>query len=187
MKCDDCLNSRQVLSENGWHPVCVLMNKQSRLCLFGKKNYYVSAKDAKKKNEQMEQLIKSRQRVREHGEVFTPAWLVKQMCDLLPPEMWEKEKTFLEPCCGTGNFLVEILSRKLERCSTREEALTALGSIYGMDILPDNVEDSRQRMKMIWAAQWPMGEDVEAMLQRNVICADALQKMEEMAKEDERK
>lgn len=53
--------------------------------------------------------------------------------------------------------------------------------------MPDNVEDSRQRLKMIWAAQWPMGEDVEAMLQRNVICADALQKMEEMAKEDERK
>lgn len=130
----------------------------------------------------MEQLIKSKQRVRDHGEVFTPAWLVKQMCDLLPPEMWEKEKTFLEPCCGTGNFLVEILSRKLERCRTREEALTALGSIYGMDILPDNVEDSRQRLKTIWATRWPMGEDVEAILQKNVICADALQKMEEMEK-----
>lgn len=137
--------------------------------------------------EQTEQLIKSKKRVRDHGEVFTPAWLVKQMCDLLPPEMWEKEKTFLEPCCGSGNFLVEMLSRKLERCRTRDDALKALGSIYGMDILPDNVEDSRRRMKMIWAAKWPMGEDVEDILQRNVICADSLQKMEEMAKEDERK
>lgn len=182
MKCDDCLNSRQVLSENGWHPVCVLMNKQSRLCLFGKKNYYVSAKDAKKENEQMEQLIKSRQRVRDHGEVFTPEWLVKQMCDLLSPEMWEPQRTFLEPACGTGNFLVEILSRKLDRCQTREDALIALGSIYGIDILPDNVEDSRQRLKKIWATRWPMGEDVEAILRANVICANSLQKMEELAK-----
>lgn len=165
-------------------------HKQCARCLEISRKAYAKACAAagrKRRAEQMEQLIKSRQRVRDHGEVFTPAWLVKQMCDLLPPEMWEPQRTFLEPACGTGNFLVEILSRKLDRCQTREDALIALGSIYGIDILPDNVEDSRQRMKKIWAAQWPMGEDVEAILERNVICADALQKMEEMAKEDERK
>lgn len=51
MKCDDCLNARRVLSENGWHPVCVLANKQAKLCIFGNKNYYVSAKGEKKESE----------------------------------------------------------------------------------------------------------------------------------------
>ena len=95
----------------------------------------------------MEQLIKSRKRVREHGEVFTPAWLVKQMCDLLPPEMWEKEKTFLEPCCGTGNFLVEILSRSLEVhalrgvCAEQDYAAMACAVVPGVRFCDGEAEE----------------------------------------------
>lgn len=57
---------------------------------------------------QKERLIKSKERVKEHAEVFTPSWLVKDMCDTIPSEIWENiESTFLEPACGNGNFLVE--------------------------------------------------------------------------------
>lgn len=66
-----------------------------------------------------EKLIKSKQRVSDFGEVFTPAHIVKDMCDLVPAEMWVSiDITFLEPACGTGNFLAEILARKLELCKT---------------------------------------------------------------------
>ena len=60
-----------------------------------------------------EKLIKSKQRVQDFAEVYTPSWLVKDMCDLIPQEMWNDiDKTFLEPACGNGNFLVEIFDRK---------------------------------------------------------------------------
>lgn len=104
-----------------------------------------------------ERLVKSTDRVRDLGEVFTPAATVQSMLDLLPSEMWEvhPSPTFLEPACGDGNFLVAILARKLERIGAAHEsgtlpagpgidamqfhALEALASIYAMDISPDNV------------------------------------------------
>ena len=104
-----------------------------------------------------ERLVKSGERVRDLGEVFTPAATVKEMLDLLPAKMWaiHPSSTFLEPACGDGNFLVAILNRKLERVAkaysagklpagTEEEAaqfhaLEALASIYGVDISKDNI------------------------------------------------
>jgi hypothetical protein len=104
-----------------------------------------------------ERLVKSTDRVRDLGEVFTPAATVQSMLDLLPSEMWEvhPSSTFLEPACGDGNFLVAILARKLGRVAAALEtgtlpagpgmdalqfhALEALASIYAMDISPDNV------------------------------------------------
>lgn len=82
-----------------------------------------------------EKLIKSKQRVKDFAEVFTPAHIVKDMCDLVPEEMWTNvETTFLEPACGTGNFLVEILERKFKLCKDWEDGLRALKSVYGVDI-----------------------------------------------------
>lgn len=130
----------------------------------------------------VERLVKSSDRVRDLGEVFTPAATVQSMLDLLPPEMWDvhPSPTFLEPACGDGNFLVAILARKLECVRRAHEAGTlpagsgidalqfhaheALASIYAMDISPDNVvggsllhgPGARDRMLMLidewWAA-----------------------------------
>lgn len=99
-----------------------------------------------------EKLIKSKERVKEFAEVYTPAWLVKAMCDLVDDEKNEGKKigdiftTVLEPACGNGNFLVEILERKLKNCKTAEDVNHALMSIYGVDIQADNIVEAKERM-----------------------------------------
>lgn len=122
--------------------------------------------------------IKSKRRVRDFGEVFTAEREVKAMCDLLPDEMWETGHTFLEPCCGNGNFLVEILRRKLDRCADSQAASAAVSDIFGIDIQQDNVAESRARMAAIVAERYPE-LDVRGILERNIVCADALKLMEE--------
>lgn len=80
----------------------------------------------------MSKQIKSRKRVKEFAEVFTAEREVNAMCDLIPAEIWDNiESTFLEPACGNGNFLVEILARKFERCKDEKDGLKALASIVG--------------------------------------------------------
>ena len=98
-------------------------------------------------NEQ--RLVKSAERVRDLGEVFTPSHIVNDMLNLLPDEMWRTHPpaTFLEPACGDGNFLIAILDRKLQRVTAHTDdpqtrqilALAALASIYGVDISPENI------------------------------------------------
>lgn len=90
-----------------------------------------------------ESLLKSKVRVKALGEVFTPAALVAEMLDKLPQDCWLPDKTFLEPSCGTGNFLVQILERKLQ---AGHRPLQALSTIYGVDIMQDNIFESRKRM-----------------------------------------
>lgn len=83
----------------------------------------------------MQKLIKSKKRVKEFAEVFTADKEVKAMCDLIPKDIWENiESTFLEPACGTGNFIVEILERKYARCEGEKDGLKALSSVFGIDI-----------------------------------------------------
>lgn len=102
-----------------------------------------------------ESLIKSKQRVQKHGEVFTPAWMVQKMLDT--PGVKEAcesvYKTFLEPSAGDGNFLQAILERKLEavirqydKRNWKTKSLIALSSIYGIEFLEDNLEVARSRM-----------------------------------------
>ncbi|MDA8026518.1 MAG: hypothetical protein M0Z45_11255 [Actinomycetota bacterium] len=102
-----------------------------------------------------ERLVKSSERVRDLGEVFTPSAIVLDILNLLPEEAWQPHpsKTFLEPACGDGNFLVAILAKKLDAISIGTSsdafnqsintnhtlALEALASIYGVDISPDNI------------------------------------------------
>lgn len=97
----------------------------------------------------MTQQVKSRQRVADHGEVFTAEKEVKAMCDLVLPETERIDSRFLEPACGDGNFLAEILTRKLavvrrkyRRSVTdfEKNSLLAVSSLYGVDILADNRE-----------------------------------------------
>lgn len=102
-----------------------------------------------------EQLVKSRQRVADHGEVFTPAWLVEDMLDLVRAESERIDSRFLEPACGSGNFVIPVLRRKLasvhRRYSTsdfekRHYALFSLMCIYGIELLEDNVTECRQNL-----------------------------------------
>ena len=111
-----------------------------------------------------ETLTKSRARVKALGEVFTPTSLVDEMLDKLPSECWEEGKTFLEPSCGTGNFLVRILERKLKM---GHDPLQALGTLYGIDIMEDNIRQTKERLLLLV----PGGEEV---LEKNIKCADAL-------------
>ena len=105
-----------------------------------------------------ERQIKSRQRVAERGEVFTAEREVNAMLDLVKQETERIDSRFLEPACGNGNFLVEILRRKLEVVrrqyqgvvtQVQLQSVMAVSSIYGIDIMMDNVEECRQRLLKI--------------------------------------
>lgn len=89
-------------------------------------------------------IIKSNKRVKDAGEVFTPIGLVDEMLEKLPQEVFTNpEKTFIDPACGDGNFLVRVLERKIQNGST---PLQALQTIYGIDIMPDNIDECRRRL-----------------------------------------
>ena len=105
-------------------------------------------------NENNKLQIKSRQRVADHGEVFTNPREVNAMLDLVRDESFRLESRFLEPACGDGNFLIEILRRKLSinekiRSQTEWEfqSLIAVSSCYGIELLPDNAETCRRRLE----------------------------------------
>lgn len=135
-------------------------------------------------------LIKSRKRVKDHGEVYTPPHIVKDMCDLLPTEMWETPfKTFLEPCCGNGNFLVEILDRKLKYCNGEKDGLRALASIYGLDLLNDNVLEARNRLFQLFVAKFPTSnKQVQyiacLIIKNNIVQSDTLKTFEIYEKQE---
>lgn len=86
---------------------------------------------------------KRAERVKITGEVFTPPSLVRQILSHLPKEVWRKGKTFLDPACGNGNLLVPVLWRKIER---NHKPIEALQSIYGVDIMRDNIQECRLRL-----------------------------------------
>ncbi len=105
-------------------------------------------------------LVKSKQRVADHGEVFTPAWMVDAMLDLIKDESERIDSRFLEPACGSGNFLVRVLQRKLAAVELKygksdferqHYALLALMCIYGIELLPDNIAECRANLLEIFA------------------------------------
>jgi SAM-dependent methyltransferase len=136
---------------------------------------------------------KSRQRVADHGEVFTAEREVNAMLDLVKQETERIDSRFLEPACGDGNFLAEILRRKLSVVKSRygknaadyeRYAVIAVSSIYGVDILQDNVDDCRNRMLKIFDDEYTVNckkdvnddtcEAVRHILKHNILCGDAL-------------
>lgn len=136
---------------------------------------------------------KSKERVRDRGEVFTAEREVKAMCDLVKDETERIDSRFLEPACGDGNFLAEILSRKLEIVKRKykkshldyeKNAVLAASSIYGVDIMLDNVIACRERMFAIWDKEYKAvckkecneqtREAVKFILSRNIVCGNAL-------------
>ncbi len=133
--------------------------------------------------------IKSKQRVADHGEVFTPAWLVEAMLDLVKEEAERIDSRFLEPACGSGNFLVRILQRKLAAVELkygksdferRHYALLALMCIYGIELLPDNIAECRANMLEILADYLKIEESDDLyraasyVLSQNLVHGDAL-------------
>jgi len=136
-----------------------------------------------------EELVKSKQRVADHGEVFTPAWMVEDMLDLVKSESERIDSRFLEPACGSGNFLKAVFVRKLRAVEARYSkseferrhyALFALMSIYGIELLADNILECRQNLLTIFT-EFLGATDVEVwrlaannVLGANIIQGDAL-------------
>ena len=134
-------------------------------------------------------LVKSKQRVADHGEVFTPAWLVEAMLDLVKGETERIDSRFLEPACGSGHFLVSVLRRKLaavelkygqSEFERRHFALFGLMCIYGIELLPDNITECRANLLDIFAGYLglaPADELYRAafyVLSLNLVHGDAL-------------
>lgn len=124
----------------------------------------------------MIKLIKSRKRIREFAEVYTPEWLVKDMIALTNAA--EPYTIVLEPSCGNGNFLAEILEQKLAKCNSEDEAWDSLKTLYGVDILIDNIEECKERLCKIFINRVPGASKIEVIkiLERNVVCGNFLTK-----------
>lgn len=135
----------------------------------------------------------SRQRIIDHGEVFTPPGLVNDMLDLVAGECERIESRFLEPACGNGNFLAEVLQRKLKtvdkqharnRQRWERDAILAISSVYGIDLLADNIAACRERLlevvALAHAARFkePLPEPAQKaaafILKLNIVQGDAL-------------
>ena len=134
-------------------------------------------------------LVKSKQRVADHGEVFTPAWMVEAMLDLVKDESERIDSRFLEPACGSGNFIVQILRRKLAAVELkygqsdferRHFALLGLMCIYGIELLADNIAECRANVLEVFAEylQLDVADDVSRaaayVLSQNLVHGDAL-------------
>lgn len=145
----------------------------------------------------MEKQVKSKQRVADHGEVFTAEREVKAMCDLVSQECDRIDSRFLEPACGNGNFLAEILTRKLATCKRlykkcpadyEKYSFLAVSSIYGVELLSDNACECRQRLYEIWHKEYKSvckndqnsdcEKAIEYLLYRNILCGNALSLMQ---------
>ena len=144
----------------------------------------------------MTKQVKSKERVAEHGEVFTAEREVKAMCDLVATQCDNVDASFLEPACGDGNFLAEILDRKLARVKkdaksdkTQWEWLSvrAVASLYGVDIMQDNAEECRKRLYEQWDKAYKAAckkecneetrESIRYILSKNIVCGNALTMM----------
>jgi hypothetical protein len=134
-------------------------------------------------------LIKSKERVADHGEVFTPPWMAEAMLNLVKDETERIDSRFLEPACGSGNFLVRVLQRKLatveikfakSEFEKRHYALLALMCIYGIELLADNIAECRVNLLEIFADYLNLNESDDLyraasyVLSQNLVHADAL-------------
>lgn len=134
-------------------------------------------------------IIKSKQRVADHGEVFTPSWMVQEMLDLVKGECGRIDARFLEPACGSGNFLVAVLQRKLVSVELnygradferRQFGLLALMSLYGIELLADNIAECKDNLIQAFRTALGLSEEDELclaarnVLDCNLVLGDAL-------------
>lgn len=136
-----------------------------------------------------EKLVKTKERIADHGEVFTPRTVVGDMLDLFKNESERIDSRILEQACGEGNFLVQILSRKLATVQYKyrqneferyHHGLLALMSSYGIELLEDNVQICRENLMKLFKTfigpeqPYPWYEAARNVLATNIIQADAL-------------
>lgn len=136
-----------------------------------------------------ESLVKSKQRIADHGEVFTPAWMVEDMLNLVKSETERIDARVLEPACGSGNFLVPVLARKLTTVQLKHRrsefelhhyALLAVMCTYGIELLEDNADECRINLAELLQAAFKLGGDdplllaAKNVLQVNIVRGDAL-------------
>ncbi|AME28780.1 N-6 DNA methylase [Burkholderia sp. PAMC 26561] len=134
-------------------------------------------------------IVKSKQRVVDHGEVFTPAWVIEAMLDLVKDETERIDSRFLEPACGNGNFIVQILQRKLAAVELKygksdferqHYALLALMCIYGIELLTDNIAECRANTLKIFSeylnldATDDLYQAASHVVSQNMVHGDAL-------------
>ena len=118
-----------------------------------------------KNYEYMSGIDRDKSRTKSTGEVFTPTPLVQEMLDKLPEEVFTNPtKTFLDPSCGDGQFLAEVLIRKLENNIPYDQALS---TIYGVDLMADNIKLCQDRLLC-------NQEQYRHIVENNIVCADAL-------------
>ena len=133
----------------------------------------------------MEERLSKADRIRKYGEVFTPEWVVNDMLDMLEkesPGCFAPEKTFLEPACGDGAFVVEILHRKFERCQRPADYRTALESVYGFELQADNVRACiRNVTELCYRYFRPTKQDMQ-IINDHVIQCDGLKIMKLLAR-----
>lgn len=144
-------------------------------------------------DDRQERQVVSRKRVADHGEVYTAKREVNAMLDLVKEETERIDSRFLEPACGNGNFLVEILRRKMEavrrqfarnRYEYDQASAMAVSSMYGVELLPDNVEECRQRLLLQYLETYQqhlsrkaspeLERCIRFLLCKNILCGDAL-------------
>lgn len=149
----------------------------------------MTVRDEEFESQSMEVLTRSKQRILDYGEVFTPRWVVEQMLDLVKDESFRIDSKFLEPACGAGNFLVPVLKRKLHSVKIRYSksefemnhfGLLSLMSIYGIELLNDNAAECRDNLSRVFDEELGFNQGSlwsnagKAVLQVNVIEGDAL-------------
>jgi hypothetical protein len=119
---------------------------------------------------------KRKARRKQTAEDFTPESLINEMLSKLPSEVWSPEKTFIDNSAGNGNFLIEVLRRKL---SHNHPPLQALSTIYGVELMADNVEEMKDRMLQVLLDALPDLDDTQKaqaieIINHNIVCHDAL-------------
>lgn len=137
----------------------------------------------------MVDLIRTKKRVDDHGEVFTPAWLVEEMLELVKNETERIDSRFLEPACGSGNFLVPVLARKLKAVDDAygknpfervQNAFLGLMCLYGIELLADNARECRLNLLRVFQQHLEIADDsievraAQAILEANIVHGDAM-------------
>lgn len=129
-------------------------------------------------------VLSKAERVKKFGEVFTPVKTVREMCDMLEaesPGCFEPERTFLEPACGDGAFVAEILRRKFDRCKCRRDYTVALESVYGFEIQADNVDRCIQNLTFLCCQYFKPTKAEGQIICDHIIQCDGLKVMKMLA------
>lgn len=125
----------------------------------------------------MSENLSKKERVQKYGEVFTPQYIVDKMCDALPADAFLPHRTFLEPACGDGVFVLEILRRKFANCKYRADYTASIESVYAMEIQEQNVTATIENIIALCQQHFkPTKRDLE-IINDHVILCDSLKVM----------